>query len=285
MANDPIFTYLPAGWTEERYKNATDDDWETLSEEEAELLFKRENAEKEVASSNSDHQAFKANLMVKAQAAGAPPPDFPSEDEGAEPHFLVKLVEENGWDDFGFLVFRTYFGDEALWEEFRESWDPILQHEFDMAPASDGLERIRDKLLMKTVDDDMTDGVSAEGVASAYRLFVEDEDEVEEDEKLEPGLRTRMCLFVDQECMRSVTEPKASTPPFVKAVDVMLGTSTQQRLGATFKVAIKDLVTHFYPALFLSSMVDVAKLRPQGDGDVWTRLSLSVYGLIQQEEL
>lgn len=52
--------------------------------------------------------------MVKAQAAGAPPPDFPSEDEGAEPHFLVKLVEENGWNDFGFLVFRTYFGDKAL---------------------------------------------------------------------------------------------------------------------------------------------------------------------------
>ncbi|KAH0400920.1 hypothetical protein KCU89_g4696, partial [Aureobasidium melanogenum] len=119
-----------------------------------------------------------------------------------------------------------------------------------MALASEGLERIRDKLLMKTVDDELTDGASAEGVASAYRLFTEDEDDVEEDEKLEPGLRTRMCLFVDQECMRSLMEPKAGTPPFVKAVDVELGSTTQQRPGATFKVAIKDLVTHFYPALF-----------------------------------
>lgn len=33
MANNSILTYLPNGWTEERYKNATDDDWETLSEE------------------------------------------------------------------------------------------------------------------------------------------------------------------------------------------------------------------------------------------------------------
>ncbi|KAG9848208.1 hypothetical protein KCU98_g6392, partial [Aureobasidium melanogenum] len=265
MANDSIFTYLPTGWTEERYKNATDDDWETLAEEEAELLFKREIAEKEVAS-KIGHQAFQNNMMAKAQAA-------------------VKLVEENDWDDFGFLVFRTYFGDEALWEGFRESWDPILQHGFDTAPASEGLERIRDKLLMKTVDDDLTDGASAEGVASAYRLFTEDEDEVEEDEKLEPGLRTRMCLFVDQECMRSVMEPKATTPPFVKAVDVELGSSTQQRQGATFKVAIKDLVTHFYPTLFLSGIANVAELRPSRDDDIWTRLSLSAYGRTQQEEL
>jgi hypothetical protein len=33
MATNSILTYLPDGWTEERYKNATDDDWETLSEE------------------------------------------------------------------------------------------------------------------------------------------------------------------------------------------------------------------------------------------------------------
>ncbi|KAK6008146.1 hypothetical protein QM012_000049 [Aureobasidium pullulans] len=284
MANDSILTYLPTGWTEERYKNATDDDWESLTEEEAELLFKREIAEKEAASKLS-HQAFQNNMIAKAQAAGAPPPAFSSRDEEVEPHSLVRLVEENDWDDFGFLVFRTYFGDEPLWEGFRESWDPILQHGFDMASTSEGLERIRDKLLMKTVDDDLTDGASAEGVASAYRLFTEDEDEVEEDEKLEPGLRTRMCLFVDQECMRSVMEPKASTPPFVKAVDIELGASTQQRPGATFKVAIKDLATHFYPALFLSDISDVAELRPSKVGDVWTRLSLSAYGRTQQEEL
>ncbi|KAG9758781.1 hypothetical protein KCU73_g3723, partial [Aureobasidium melanogenum] len=217
--------------------------------EEAELLFKREIAEKESVS-KMVRQAFQSTMMAKAQAAGAPPSELPFRDEGVEPHHLVKLIEENDWNHFGFVVFRTYFGDEALWEGFREAWDPILQYGFDMALASEGLERIRDKLLMKTVDDELTDGASAEGVASAYRLFTEDEDDVEEDEKLEPGLRTRMCLFVDQECMRSLMEPKAGTPPFVKAVDVELGSTTQQRPGATFKVAIKDLVTHFYPALF-----------------------------------
>lgn len=31
MAKDSVLTYLPTGWTEERYKNATDDDWEMLT--------------------------------------------------------------------------------------------------------------------------------------------------------------------------------------------------------------------------------------------------------------
>ncbi|KAH0378508.1 FAD/NAD(P)-binding domain-containing protein, partial [Aureobasidium melanogenum] len=93
MANGSILTYLPAGWTEERYKNATDDDWETLTEEEAELLFKREIAEKESAS-KMVRQAFQSTMMAKAQAAGAPPSDSPSRDEGLEPHHLVKLIED-----------------------------------------------------------------------------------------------------------------------------------------------------------------------------------------------
>jgi hypothetical protein len=224
-------------------------------------------------------------MIAKAQAAGAPPPGFFPEADGSEPDFLVKLVEENEWEDFGFLVFRTYFGNDTLWKQFRESWDSLLEHGFDTADKSEGFDRIRDKLFMKTVDDDITNGTSAEGVAFAYRLFAEDEDELEEDEKLEPGLRTRMCLYVDEECMRSVVEPGSNTPPFIKAVDVELGAATQQRPGATFRVAVKDLVTRFYPALHLSEITDVADLRPLRDDEVWTRLCLSFYGHVQQTEL
>lgn len=263
--------------------------WLTKKVKEAELLFQREIAEKE-AVSRATHESFRNTMIAKAQAAGAPLPHFPSETNQVEPpphqqHALVTMVEENDWDDFGFVVFRTYFGDEQLWEEFRDSWDPLLQHGFDVAPASMGLDRVRDKLLMKIVDDEMTDGANAEGVASAYRLFTEDEDELDEDEKLEPGLKTRMCLFIDEQCMRSVTTPSLGTSPFVKAVDVGLGSAIQQRPGAEFRVAIKDLATHFYPALWLPDIADVADLRPLKEDHVWTRLSLSVYGSLQQEKL
>jgi len=198
---------------------------------------------------------------------------------------LVKLVEENKWEDFGFLIFRTYFGDDTLWQQFRKSWDSISEHGFETADESEGLERIRERLFMKFVDDDITDGTSAEGVAFAYRLFTEDEEELDEDERLEPGLRTRMCLFVDEECMRSVSEPDPSIPFFVKAVDVELGAATQQRPGASFRVAVKDVITEFYPALHLSGITDVSELRPLKENDVWTRLSLSFYGQLKQIEL
>lgn len=33
MADDSILRYLPPGWTEDRYKNASDDDYEALTEE------------------------------------------------------------------------------------------------------------------------------------------------------------------------------------------------------------------------------------------------------------
>lgn len=108
---------------------------------------------------------------------------------------------------------------------------------------------------------------------------------MDEDERLEPGLKTRMCLFVDEQCMRSVTTPSPSTPPYVKAVDVELGSTTQQRPGAISRVSIKDLVTHFYPALWLSDIADIADLRPLKEDQVWSRLSLSVYGSVQQEQL
>lgn len=224
-------------------------------------------------------------MIAKAEAAGAAPPSFVYEVEDVEPHALVNMVEENNWDDFGFLIFRTYFGDDQLWEGFRELWDALLQHGFDVAPASQGLDRIRDRLLMKIVDDEMTDGAKAEDVASAYRLFTEDEDGLDEDEKLEPGLKTKMCLFVDEQCMRSVTTPSTGTPPFVKAVDVELGSTTNQRPGAVFKVAIKDVATHFYPALWLPDIADVADFRPLKEDHVWNRLSLSVYGSTQQGKL
>lgn len=33
MADNPILSYLPPGWTEEKYKNASDADYEALTEE------------------------------------------------------------------------------------------------------------------------------------------------------------------------------------------------------------------------------------------------------------
>lgn len=108
-------------------------------------------------------------------------------------------------------------------------------------------------------------GESPERVAYAYRLCAEMDDDEEED-RLEVGLHTRMCLMVDGECMRSVVDAKPGSPaPFMKAVDIVLG---EQRLSypGTFKVAIASLITDFYPALLACQ--NTSDLVPAGDA-IW----------------
>jgi len=43
---------------------------------------------------------------------------------------------------------------------------------------------------------------------------------------------------------RSVAKPSSKILPFVKAVNDKHGATTQQRLEATFRSAVKDLITH-----------------------------------------
>jgi hypothetical protein len=71
-----------------------------------------------------------------------------------------------------------------------------------------------------------------------------------EDDEIEPGLDTKMCLMADAECIASVLEPGASdTPPFIKAVDVSLPRGGYDGYTGTFKVAIDSLIPGFWYAL------------------------------------
>lgn len=180
---------------------------------------------------------------------------------------LVELVEEEKWPDFGFLLFRTYFDEEALWDNFQEQQNLIMDEAIEAAPAESALSRISDKMFLKQVSDDSMRNTPPEGVALAYRIWAE-RDEVDGPEHdLEPGLHTSMCLMVDEECMRSVIDWKreGAPLPFVKAVDVTLGEEMLSYSGV-FKVAIASLFTGFYWAQFECD--ETAELVPDGD-KVW----------------
>ncbi|KAI4728697.1 hypothetical protein E4T49_03543 [Aureobasidium sp. EXF-10728] len=272
MALYAFLKYLPAGWTENKYQHASDEDFTDIPEDQVENVLRRISAEAKV-----HHVDFVQKFNAERIVRGLPARQFDPTDDDDELHHLVKLVEDAGWDDFGFLVFRTHFDDDNLWDQFRDLWDAILQQGMDAAPAAAGLERIREKLCMKMVDDDALSGKSPKDVAFAYRLF-EDEEGLDEDEILEPGLHTRMCLFVDEECMRSVTEPSSEVPPFVKAVDVTLGQSLLRSQKSFFKVAIKSLVLGFYASLLLPEIQDVTRLYPTSENKIWEHLSQSLHG-------
>ena len=64
--------------------------------------------------------------------------------------------------------------------------------------------------------------------------------------------------------MRSVTESKSGLKPFVYAVDVTLGETSQLGYAGYFKVAISSLLTKFYPAL--DACIQTSELEPAAGG-------------------
>ncbi|KAI6825186.1 hypothetical protein KC340_g10559 [Hortaea werneckii] len=131
---------------------------------------------------------------------------------------------------------------------------------------------------MRIVSDEALEDQRPEGVARAYRTCMEEEDEREgsEDEddgwgdRIEPGLTTSMCLFVDGECIRSVVEETAGSTPFVKAVDATLGMGQRHEYTGTIKVAITSLMPAFYAALLGYDVADVASKGP--DDGIWRNI-------------
>jgi hypothetical protein len=110
---------------------------------------------------------------------------------------------------------------------------------------------------MKIVDDDSLANESAERVAFAYRLCAEDIEDDEPEDQLVAGLQTRMCLMVDGKCIRSVVGSGSGGGD---------GADGSLDYSGVFRVAIRSLITKFYPAwLACGKTVD---LMP-ADGGVW----------------
>jgi hypothetical protein len=284
---DPILTYLPPGWTEDKLKNATDEDHEALTEEQLQKVMDRGAAEH-----HAQTLTWFDEMNAKRIARGAKPKPYPhdeynnaagrQENEPSQPSqqvidpaienltTLLDHVEQSDLDKFGFFLFRTHFAcDDQFWETFENGfWDLVNE---GIAAASDEFKRLEDKVHIRIVSDDCLEGQpQPEGVIKAYLTCLEDEESDDEEPedgdneagwggKLEPGLTTTMCLMIDEECIRSVVNK--SETPFVKAVDVFTGT------GQTIKVAIVSLIPAFYTALLLYSTSDVAS--KVSDDGIW----------------
>ncbi|KAI6811558.1 hypothetical protein KC332_g14282 [Hortaea werneckii] len=278
MANNPATTYLPPGWTEEKYKNATDQDYEALTEEQLDKIMERRAAEthmetvKWLDEKNAKRIArgatplpYPNDIVARGQDEEAPPTSLP--DPATESlKTLINHVKDSNLDLIGFVLFRTHYTHEQRWEAFETGFYELLDEGIATAcDESADFKRIEEKVFMRIVSDDALENQPSEGVARAYRTCMEDEvsdsEDDEEDtwgEKIEPGLTTSMCLFVDEECIRSVVDKTAGSSPFVKAVDGTLGMGQRQEYKGTIKVAITSLMPAFYAALLGFRIVDVA---------------------------
>lgn len=67
-----------------------------------------------------------------------------------------------------------------------------------------------------------------------------------------------MCLYVNEQCIRSVFDKGLGSTPFVKAVDVTLDINRTLEDQGIIKVAITSLPPAFYAALLSYNAADVA---------------------------
>ena len=274
---DSVLTYLSPGWTEGKLKNATDQDYESLTEEQLQKVMDHDAAER-----HAETLKWFDEKNTKRIARGAKPIPYPADPADDQPQpsqqvvdpatdnltNLPDHVEQSNLDIFGFCLFRTYHGsDEQSWDAFEKGFWKLLDEGIAAAPADFNL--VEEKVFIRIVSDDSLEGQSIGGVLRAYYVCMEEDEDFDgEDEndwggKLEPGLTTSMCLVVDEECIRSVLD-KATTP-FVKAVDV-----TREADQTPVKVAITSLVPAFYAALSVYSPKDVAS-KVSEDG-IWRNM-------------
>ncbi|KAL3448195.1 hypothetical protein BJX65DRAFT_74205 [Aspergillus insuetus] len=168
---------------------------------------------------------------------------------------LKNILDREGWDKFGFVLFRTYYKDEPLWERFVDQYNTILRARLGLPSQADASEILR-KVHMEIVSDDCMANKIPAHIALAYRIFSD----------IEPGLKTKMCLIVDKESMESIAGTDTPSVPFVKAVDVVLGADAESAFPRVIRVAISSLLASFYPAL--ANCDTVWEIAPTDD-EVW----------------
>jgi hypothetical protein len=83
----------------------------------------------------------------------------------AELHPLVKFVESEAIDSFGFYLFRVDYDDEDRWNKFLKKYDAVLYSNIASASEPSGLARIRDKFEVIVVEDEVLDGAGGASVA------------------------------------------------------------------------------------------------------------------------
>ncbi|KAK8146110.1 hypothetical protein G3M48_003569 [Beauveria asiatica] len=302
MTGLSLLGYLPPGWTESTYQNATSKDYNALPEDQLEKLMERKMEQVRHQTSRILHEArtWRAAHGIAVNDAGGlawpPSPAADADDVSlANMQRLVRRVEAAQWAEIGFLVFRTYYADEPLWERFQQRFGEVVDRGLAGAPAAAaaaaGLAQISGRVKLPLVSDYALVDLGPGGIAHIYRDSVsnldggdgdgdgdgEEGDEERGDEEghlasLDPGLRMPMCIMVDEECLRSLAaeeEEEGGAVPYVKAVDVRLATNTDLRYSGSFKVAVGRLMSHFYAALQFYEPVDISAAVDKSTG-IWT---------------
>ncbi|OQD69000.1 hypothetical protein PENPOL_c002G07085 [Penicillium polonicum] len=231
-------SYLPPGWTLERLQTATVDDLRQIPEDRLheidESLIPIENVPVRLVIGRAIHNEHRRK--VRAERGLPPAPGVPLFEKNDDP--VVEVVERGGFDDFGFIVFRTDYSDEQRWEQWHKEFQRIIEASIERAS---GGKKIEAKCFMPTYEDEDMAGATHEEILQEYSGY-------RETEGVLPGLDTGMCLVVDSAVIDSITTDK----PWIYVLDLSFDHENQLADGeypGYFRVAVESVITELYPML------------------------------------
>ncbi|KAI2782608.1 hypothetical protein F4815DRAFT_427729 [Daldinia loculata] len=233
-------SYIPTGWSTEQAIFPT---FEILSQ--------------------LSHQDLTKYMEARNQANMALSPNItPPQEMHTTPSPLVQTLQRAGFPPWGFIIVRTYYASESRWEEFQERLSAICDKQLG-EETGEGLEKIKEALEFKTIEDPRLEGVSAEEARKHFHI-------AKSMGGVAAGFELSVLLMVDAGTVDSVLkdEAKSHETPYVRVVDV---TEFSQEGGyqGHFKVSLDSLLCEFYSKISMGlSPRDLWSMMDEAD-EIW----------------
>ncbi|KAF3069820.1 hypothetical protein GL218_07883 [Daldinia childiae] len=233
-------SYIPTGWSDEQAIFPT---FEMLSQLSNQDLTKYMEARNQANMKLSPHIASPQAVQL------APSP-------------LVQTLQRAGFPPWGFVIVRTYYDSESRWEKFQERLSAICDKQLD-EETGEGLEKVKEALEFKTIEDPRLEGVSAEEARKHFHI-------AKSMGGVAAGFELSILLMIDARTvdlvLRDETEDHQTS--YVTVVDV---TDFSQEGGyqGHFKVSLDALLCEFYTKLSMGlSPRDLWSMMDEDDG-IW----------------
>lgn len=140
-------SYLPPGWTEEKYGNHTEEDVAALPYEVGDLCRRAlcPPPQPRVLADASTKELVQLNKRKKIEKRKA---------TKEEPAFQ-KTVKDMGYDTWGYMIFRGDYSSDAMWEDFFTRFDALVESTIDKQIEHGYTvdEEVRKQLTWDTVED------------------------------------------------------------------------------------------------------------------------------------
>ncbi len=160
---------------------------------------------------------------------------------GEQKKAWVKMLEEKGWEEWGFVCFRTSYGDDQAWSRFKDRMAVITAEALARVTAA---EAIRGNWRVIYVEDEALEGMPVEGLREKFERLVEGGG-------IPEGIRRDYFLSADDKVVKSFQEEKSE--PVMPVWEARFDAAEPHKYGYPGAVAVLGslLFATVYPMILM----------------------------------